>query len=150
MVVFWPKIGQFWKFSKNLLEFDKTRRNTCLVRISAHLEHFWSFYGHFKTHFGSFSLIYKGEVIRQCMPYTCGSRRCDICLSEKLCILESDENCINKNTELMQKCRHSNKFKLKNIGKRKNVWSFLADWNSFGLTNHPHFLYSPALRFVCL
>ena len=63
----------------------------------------------------------KWEVIRQCMPYTCGSRRCDICLSEKLCILESDENCINKNTELMQKCRHSNKFKLKNIGKRKNV-----------------------------
>ena len=63
----------------------------------------------------------KWEVIRQCMPYTCGSRRCDICLSEKLCILESDENCINKNTELMQKCRHSNKFKLKNIGRRKNV-----------------------------
>ena len=63
----------------------------------------------------------KWEVIRPCMPYTCGSRRCDNCLSEKLCILESDENCINKNTELMQKCRHSNKFKLKNIGKRKNV-----------------------------
>ena len=282
MVVFRPKIGQFSKFFKILSEFDKTHRNTLLVQKSAHLKHFWPFYGHSKTHFGPFFLIYKvlpynksvltnigkvflgllerhfppghkyhsifnkqtvkisysccpsvqsaisahnrkllrnsissttsppasqppqlcncksaevcpmsgsclksaiiykatvsseveskfyirateqtfkkrypkhkdalqkkeskestslstyvwnlrdlnqeptikWEVIRQCMPYTCGSRRCDICLSEKLCILESDENCINKNTELMQKCRHSNKFKLKNIGKRKNV-----------------------------
>ena len=34
------KIGHFENFPKNLLEFDKTHRNTCLVCISAHLEHF--------------------------------------------------------------------------------------------------------------
>ncbi len=62
-------------------------------------------------------LTIKWELIRQYMPYTCCPRRCDICLSEKLCILKSVST---KNTELMQKCRHSNKFKLKNIGKRKN------------------------------
>ena len=61
----------------------------------------------------------KWEVIKKCLPYACGTRRCDTCLSEKLCILQSDRSkCINKNTELMQKCRHSNKFKLKNAAKR--------------------------------
>ena len=61
----------------------------------------------------------KWEIVKQCRPYVCGSRRCDTCLSEKLCILSSDRSeCINMNTELMQKCRHSNKFKLKNIGER--------------------------------
>ena len=60
----------------------------------------------------------KWEIIKQCSPYVCGSRRCDTCLTEKLCILNSDRlQCINKNNELMQKCRHSNKFKLKNAGK---------------------------------
>ena len=64
----------------------------------------------------------KWEIIKQCTPYVCGSRRCDVCLSEKLFILRSDPtNSINKNTELMQKCRHSNKFKLRNIDKKKNV-----------------------------
>ena len=61
----------------------------------------------------------KWDVIKKCLPYACGTRRCDTCLSEKLCILQSDRSkCINKNTELMQKCRHSNKFKLKNAVKR--------------------------------
>jgi len=60
----------------------------------------------------------KWEVLKQCSPYSCGSRRCDTCLTEKFLILKSDPSkCINKNSELMQKCRHSNKFKLKNAGK---------------------------------
>ena len=57
----------------------------------------------------------KWEILKKCRPYTCGSRRCDVCLSEKLCILKADAQCINMNTELMQKCRHSNKFKLKAV-----------------------------------
>ena len=57
------------------------------------------------------------EIIKKCSPYVCGSRKCDICLSEKALILDSDPStCLNKNTELMQKCRHSNKHKLKAIG----------------------------------
>ena len=38
--LFWPKIGKFLEFCKNLQGFDKTHRNTCLVQISAHLKHF--------------------------------------------------------------------------------------------------------------
>ena len=58
----------------------------------------------------------KWEVLKKCQPYACGARRCDVCLSEKLCILSAGAGCINQNTELMQKCRHSNKFKLKSVG----------------------------------
>ena len=55
----------------------------------------------------------KWKVVTKCQPYRCGTRRCDLCLSEKYEILRSDESdCLNKNSELLQKCRHSNKHKL--------------------------------------
>jgi hypothetical protein len=58
----------------------------------------------------------KWEIVKRCGPYKCGTRRCDLCLSEKYYILEADsEHCLNKNSELLQKCRHANKFKLANI-----------------------------------
>ena len=58
----------------------------------------------------------KWEIVKRCGPYRCGTRRCDLCLSEKYYILEADsEHCLNKNSELLQKCRHANKFKLANI-----------------------------------
>ena len=44
-------------------------------------------------------------------------KRFDVCLSEKLSILlENKANSINKHSELMQKCSHSNKYKLSNVG----------------------------------
>ena len=52
------------------------------------------------------------EIEKKCHPYKCGSRRCDLCLTEKLCLLKS-KNTLNKRTELLSKCRHSTKFKLK-------------------------------------
>ena len=52
------------------------------------------------------------SIVKQCRPYKCGSRRCDLCLTEKLHILQN-KNTINKRTELLAKCRHSTKFKLK-------------------------------------
>ena len=43
-------------------------------------------------------------------PYSCGSRRCDLCISEKVCIIRADANgLLNKRTELLSKCRHRNK-----------------------------------------
>ena len=61
--------------------------------------------------------VIKWEIMKKCVPYVCGSRRCDTCLTEKLCILQANPAlCINQNSELMQKCRHSNKFKLENVG----------------------------------
>ena len=39
---------------------------------------------------------------------------CKLCLKEALSILGSDINCINNRTELMNLCRHRNKFLLIN------------------------------------
>ena len=50
-------------------------------------------------------------------PYRCGTRICDLCLSEKLAILKvntEEEVCLNSKSEIMNKCRHSLKYKLIN------------------------------------
>ena len=58
----------------------------------------------------------KWEVQRQCSPYQCGSRRCDLCLSEKYVILlHNDRDLLNKRSELMSSCRHRAKFKMKTL-----------------------------------
>ena len=56
------------------------------------------------------------QIAKKCSPYKCGSRNCDLCLTEKFFILTADPlACINKNSDLLQKCRHRNKFKLSNL-----------------------------------
>ena len=47
------------------------------------------------------------------------STRCNLCLTEKLWIINSinDENCLNKKSELISKCRHLNKVLLKSVKK---------------------------------
>jgi hypothetical protein len=58
----------------------------------------------------------KWEIQRQCSPYQCGSRRCDLCLSEKYVILlHNDRDLLNKRSELMSSCRHRAKFKMKTL-----------------------------------
>ena len=49
-------------------------------------------------------------------PYKCGTRKCDLCLSEKVAIVRADPKfLLNKRTELVSKCRHRNKFLLHNV-----------------------------------
>ena len=46
--------------------------------------------------------------------YTSGAKRCNLCLAEKLAILQADQRTLlNKRSEFVSKCRHRNKFKLK-------------------------------------
>ena len=53
------------------------------------------------------------RIIRKCLPHNYNSRKCDLCLNEKLEIaLYKGENLLNKKTELISKCRHQNKFML--------------------------------------
>ena len=59
----------------------------------------------------------KWSILQQSNPYKCGSRKCDLCLSEKYLIMTysiSNSTLLNSRTEMMSKCRHSNKFKIKN------------------------------------
>ena len=47
------------------------------------------------------------QIIRTCSVYKCGTRRCDLCLTEKLLILrENGPNSLNRRTELMTRCPH--------------------------------------------
>ena len=48
--------------------------------------------------------------------YRCGTRRCDLCLTEKIIISLADPKVLlNKRTELISKCRHRSKFILNSV-----------------------------------
>ena len=56
------------------------------------------------------------SIDAQSFPYRCGSRKCDLCLTEKLAILKSDSSItLNKRSEILNKCRHAAKFKLNRV-----------------------------------
>ena len=58
----------------------------------------------------------KWSIELKAHPYTCGARRCDLCLSEKMVIARSRHGgLLNARSELMSKCRHRNKFTLANV-----------------------------------
>ena len=66
-----------------------------------------------------YTYIYRGltgeikwEIAKKSTPYKCGTRRCDLCLTEKLLIATADtSNLLNKRSELISTCRHKNKFR---------------------------------------
>ena len=56
------------------------------------------------------------SIVKYAQPYKSGSRNCSLCLEEKYAILNADDNALlNKRSELINKCRHKNKFKLINF-----------------------------------
>ena len=56
------------------------------------------------------------DIKQKSTPYRCGTRKCDICLTEKLEILNSDPSTsLNKKSEILNMCRHRAKFKLSNL-----------------------------------
>ena len=59
------------------------------------------------------------DILEKSKPYLCGSRNCSLCITEKLHIMlnikEHPNQVLNNRSEILSKCRHSNKFKLKNI-----------------------------------
>ena len=53
-------------------------------------------------------------IYRHYPPYTPKSKRCSLCQNEKLEIaLHKEGNLLNKRSEIISKCRHRNKYKLK-------------------------------------
>ena len=61
-----------------------------------------------------FSIEWK--ILKNAKPYVNGSKRCNLCLTEKLEILNGlPSELLNKRSELVSKCRHENKFLLRNL-----------------------------------
>ena len=56
------------------------------------------------------------SIATRTTPYHPGAKECNLWLSEKLAILRADpKTSLNKKSELNGKCRHTNKFKLRNF-----------------------------------
>ena len=56
------------------------------------------------------------SIARRASPYRCGTRRCDVCLSEKLVIALSDpSSTLNSRAEIISTCRHRRKFRLSEL-----------------------------------
>ena len=53
------------------------------------------------------------RIIKQFPAYNPATKKCQLCIAEKMEILERDpENLLNKRSELISSCRHRNKFKI--------------------------------------
>ena len=53
------------------------------------------------------------RIIRECAPFNTTKRKCYLCLNKKLDIASyKGDNLLNKRSELINKCRHQNKFTL--------------------------------------
>ena len=51
------------------------------------------------------------EIAKRAYPYKCGSRKCDLCLTEKLAIASADPtSLLNKRSEIISTCRHRRKY----------------------------------------
>jgi len=58
----------------------------------------------------------KWKILRNATPYHNQTKTCKLCLAEKFEILTGDpKTMLNKRSELVSKCRHKAKFKLKNL-----------------------------------
>ena len=56
------------------------------------------------------------EIIKKPTPYRCGSRRCDLCLSEKAAIaLSNPSTTLNKRSEIAGACRHQAKWRYERL-----------------------------------
>ena len=58
----------------------------------------------------------KCSIAAYASPYRYGTRFCDLCITEKYIIARADQKrLLNKCTKFISKCRHGNKFLLKNV-----------------------------------
>ena len=55
----------------------------------------------------------KWEIVKKCVPYNPQTKRCLLCLNEKLDIAAyKEQNLLNKSNEIVSKCRHQLKYAL--------------------------------------
>ena len=55
------------------------------------------------------------SILSRASAYSNASKRCNLCLTEKLRIINADKSTLlNKRSELVSKCRHENKYRLSN------------------------------------
>ena len=82
-------------------------------------KHIW----HLKQNKTDFTI--KWSIIKKSISYTGGSKRCNLCLEEKLNTLKEKDNCLlNKRSEIISACQHKNRFQVKSLNKERNACYF--------------------------
>ena len=95
---------QRWYNHKSSFENEEKKTDTELA------EHIWELKNKNKEYSISWSIAATSS------PYKTGTRRCDLCLTEKLIIARADPSTLlNSRGELVSKCRHRNKFNFKRL-----------------------------------
>ena len=85
-------------------------RNSKYKKATALSNHIWSLTDEGKDY------TIEWKILAKASPYKCGSRKCDLCLTEKTLIASSDQkNTLNSRAELISKCRHRNKHLLSSV-----------------------------------
>ena len=96
------------KFKTRYNNHTKSFRNRVYEMDTELSKHIWML----KDKEEEFTL--KWSIAAKASPYKKSSKRCDLCISEKLLIAKADpKTLLNKRSEIISKCRHRNKFKLK-------------------------------------
>ena len=58
----------------------------------------------------------KWDIVHHAAPYKCGTRRCDVCLTEKMVIATANPaTMLNKRAEIVSTCRQCAKFRYENV-----------------------------------
>ena len=74
----------------------------------------------------SIDYVLKWSIACKAHPYTGDTRKCDLCLTEKLAIMKADpESLFNARDEFVSKCGHMNKFTLK-FFKKKSLIKYIS------------------------
>ena len=68
------------------------------------------------------------QLTKVARPYAGGTRKCDLCLTEKLAIIKADPEFLRKTRdEFVSKCRYTNKFTLKLL-KKKELMKYISSF----------------------
>ena len=79
------------------------------------------------------------KIVRRCSPYNPNSKRCYLCLNEKMEIATyRGNNLLNKKTELISKCRHQNKYTLSKYDTKdwRQLYCKKPLYSNFPFVNH--------------
>ena len=108
-------------FKIRLANHKKSFKNQNYENETALSKYVWSL----RDRNEDFKIIW--SIAKKAFPYKSGSRNCDLCASEKLCIAMADpKSLLNSRTEVISKCPHRRKFtfnKPKKKSKRSNFSS---------------------------
>ena len=95
-------------FKERYANHKQSFKNATLSSSTALSKHIWSL----KRTDASYTL--RWDIMAKAMPYKCGTRNCDLCMTEKLEIVCADQkSLLNSRAEIISKCRHRNKYTLK-------------------------------------